>query len=142
MKTAKDESTSSMQQKMKASPSGSEDNVSYGTQRSEFQDFDSSTLVGLEVHSSAAQSQIVGTCSTPLNANVLEQQESRLTSAAISLDDLYSFVFAPVEEEMAGDASYLVAIIIEVLRRYFALVQESPNALFSNKVAALLLLKN
>nr|GLL36524.1 uncharacterized protein C18orf8 [Ipomoea trifida] len=116
MKRAKDESTSSIQQKMKASPSGSEDNVSYGTQRSEFQDFDSSTLVGPEVHSSDVQSQIVGTCSTPLNANVPEQQESRLTSAAISLDDLYSFVFAPVEEEMAGDASYLVAIIIEVLR--------------------------
>lgn len=122
--TAKDETTSSMQEKCVPRPfpgSGSEDNVSYGTQRSEFQDFDSSTSVGPEVHSSAVKSQIVGTCSTPLNANIPEQQESRVTSAAISLDDLYSYVFAPVEEEMAGDASYLVAIIIEVLRRYFAL---------------------
>lgn len=51
----------------------------------------------------------------PLNANnVSEQQE--VTSAAISPDELYSFVFASVEEEMIADASYLFAIIVEFIR--------------------------
>ncbi|XP_027925816.1 regulator of MON1-CCZ1 complex isoform X2 [Vigna unguiculata] len=43
------------------------------------------------------------------------QEESQLTSAAISPDEMYSFVFSPVDEEMVGDPSYLVAIIIEFL---------------------------
>ncbi|XP_061346356.1 uncharacterized protein LOC133292005 isoform X1 [Gastrolobium bilobum] len=43
------------------------------------------------------------------------QEESQLTSAVISPDELYSFVFSPVDEEMVGDPSYLVAIIIEFL---------------------------
>lgn len=46
------------------------------------------------------------------------QEESQLTSAAISPDEMYSFVFSPVDEEMVGDPSYLVAIIIEFLYRY------------------------
>ncbi|KAD4384342.1 hypothetical protein E3N88_24510 [Mikania micrantha] len=52
----------------------------------------------------------------PLNVNVSEQQESQVTSAAISPDELYSFVFASVEEEMIADASYLFAIIVEFIR--------------------------
>ncbi|KAI5426817.1 hypothetical protein KIW84_032302 [Lathyrus oleraceus] len=43
------------------------------------------------------------------------QEESQLTSAAISPDEMYNFVFSPVDEEMVGDPSYLVAIIIEFL---------------------------
>ncbi|XP_020211153.1 uncharacterized protein LOC109795983 isoform X1 [Cajanus cajan] len=43
------------------------------------------------------------------------QEESQLASAAISPDEIYSFVFSPVDEEMVGDPSYLVAIIIEFL---------------------------
>ncbi|KAK7336675.1 hypothetical protein VNO77_17221 [Canavalia gladiata] len=43
------------------------------------------------------------------------QEESQLTSAAISPDEMYSFVFSPVDEEMVGDPSYLVAIIIDFL---------------------------
>ncbi|KAG4916034.1 hypothetical protein JHK87_053591 [Glycine soja] len=43
------------------------------------------------------------------------QEESQLTSAAVSPDEMYSFVFSPVDEEMVGDPSYLVAIIIEFL---------------------------
>ncbi|KAL2320883.1 hypothetical protein Fmac_029852 [Flemingia macrophylla] len=43
------------------------------------------------------------------------QEESQLTSAAISPDEIYSFVFSPVDEEMVGDPSYLVACIIEFL---------------------------
>ncbi|XP_022000643.1 uncharacterized protein LOC110898194 isoform X1 [Helianthus annuus] len=52
----------------------------------------------------------------PLNANVSEQQESQVTSAAIPPDELYSFVFASVEEEMIADASYLFAIVVELIR--------------------------
>ncbi|KAE9598300.1 hypothetical protein Lal_00004208 [Lupinus albus] len=44
-----------------------------------------------------------------------QQEESKLTSAAISPDEMYSFVFSPIDEEMVGDPSYLVAIIIEFL---------------------------
>lgn len=46
------------------------------------------------------------------------QEESQLTSAAISPDEMYNFVFSPVDEEMVGDPSYLVAIIVEFLHRY------------------------
>lgn len=46
------------------------------------------------------------------------QEESQLTSAAISPDEMYNFVFSPVDEEMVGDPSYLVAIIIEFLHRF------------------------
>ncbi|KAL8217092.1 hypothetical protein R6Q57_023929 [Mikania cordata] len=52
----------------------------------------------------------------PLNVNVSEQQESQVTSAAIPPDELYSFVFASVEEEMIADASYLFAISVEFIR--------------------------
>ncbi|KAJ6316596.1 hypothetical protein OIU78_019806 [Salix suchowensis] len=34
----------------------------------------------------------------------------------LSVDEMYSLLFAPVEEEMVGDPSYLVAIIVEFLR--------------------------
>lgn len=46
-----------------------------------------------------------------------EQQESQLSSAAISPDELYKFVFASVEEMMVEESEYLVAIITEFLRR-------------------------
>ncbi|KAK8546244.1 hypothetical protein V6N12_027039 [Hibiscus sabdariffa] len=52
----------------------------------------------------------------PLNASVSEQQESQLTSPAISPDEMYRFVFAPAEEEMIGEPSYLVSIILEFFR--------------------------
>lgn len=62
-------------------------------------------------------SQIVGRDDMPLNNNASASQESQSTSAAISPDDLYISVFALVEEEMGEDASYLVAVIVEFLRR-------------------------
>lgn len=46
------------------------------------------------------------------------QEETQLSSPAISPDEMYSFVFAPVDEEMVGDPSYLVTIIVEFLHRY------------------------
>lgn len=65
------------------------------------------------------QSQILGPGNDQLNSNASEQHQSQVTSsAATSPADLYSSVFAPVEEEMAGDGSYLTAIIVEFLRRY------------------------
>lgn len=69
-----------------------------------------------ESHPSSFKSYASGSSSTPLNANVAES-DSRLISAAVSPDEIYNFVFASVEEEMTGDPSYLVAIIIEFLRR-------------------------
>ncbi|KAK6124605.1 hypothetical protein DH2020_041646 [Rehmannia glutinosa] len=52
-----------------------------------------------------------------LNSNASERNQSQMTaSAATSTADLYTYVFAPVEEEMAGDGSYLTAIIVEFLR--------------------------
>ncbi|KAL5545426.1 hypothetical protein UlMin_005113, partial [Ulmus minor] len=62
------------------------------------------------------QSPHLGLGSNLLNENASEQQESQLISPAISPDEIYSFVFAPAEEEMVGDPSYLVAIIVEFLR--------------------------
>ncbi|KDP34476.1 hypothetical protein JCGZ_12759 [Jatropha curcas] len=69
-----------------------------------------------EVQPSSSQPHRPGPRNNPLNANVSEWQELQLASPAISPDEMYSFVFAPVEEEMVGDPSYLVAIIIEFLR--------------------------
>lgn len=70
--------------------------------------------------SSSLQSEHVGLGNNLLNVNASEQQESQLTSPAISPDEMYSLIFSPVEEEMVGDPSYLVAIIVEFLRRYVA----------------------
>ncbi|XP_031261911.1 regulator of MON1-CCZ1 complex isoform X2 [Pistacia vera] len=64
-----------------------------------------------EVQSSSFKRQL----SRPTD-NISEQQDSQLTSPAISPDEMYRFVFAPVEEEILGDPSYLVSIIIEFFR--------------------------
>ncbi|KAE8713153.1 hypothetical protein F3Y22_tig00110213pilonHSYRG00023 [Hibiscus syriacus] len=56
------------------------------------------------------------TTHNPLNASVSEQQESHLTSPAISPDEMYKFVFVPIKEEMIGEPSYLVSIILELFR--------------------------
>ncbi|XP_027771372.1 regulator of MON1-CCZ1 complex isoform X3 [Solanum pennellii] len=107
--------------------SESEDNVSSAQNRGKSVNVDLSSseqnggnLVGTDVSGDEAQPSVVrlqapGSGSTSLRTD--EQQESLVTSAAVSPDDLCSFVFVPVEEEMAGDSSYLVAIIVEFLRR-------------------------
>ncbi|XP_038694975.1 uncharacterized protein LOC119992325 [Tripterygium wilfordii] len=69
----------------------------------------------VDVRPFSAQSQQFGMGNNSLNASVSEQLESQVTSPAISPDEMYSFVFAPVEEEMVGDSSYLVTIIVEFL---------------------------
>nr|XP_028948378.1 uncharacterized protein LOC103449663 isoform X2 [Malus domestica] len=69
-----------------------------------------------EVRSSSLQYQVLRSGNSSLDANGSEQQESQPTSPAISPDEMYSFVFAPVEEEIIGEPSYLVAIIVEFLR--------------------------
>lgn len=73
---------------------------------------------GGEIRSSSLQYQVLRSGNSPLDANASEQQESQPTSPVISPDEMYSFVFAPVEEEIIGEPSYLVAIIVEFLRRY------------------------
>lgn len=129
-KSPKQESGSGMHDKsiVKSSSftSDSEDNDRYAKKRGKYKNVDLSSseknggnLVGTDVSGGEAQPSVVrpqvpGPGSTPLRTD--EQLETLVTSAAISPDDLCSFVFAPVEEEMAGDASYLVAIIVEFLR--------------------------
>lgn len=71
-----------------------------------------------EVQPTSLQHHLLEPGNNPLNANGSEQQEAQLTSPAISPEEMYSFVFAPVEEEIVGDPSYLVAIIVEFLHRY------------------------
>ncbi|XP_043691081.1 uncharacterized protein LOC122641842 isoform X2 [Telopea speciosissima] len=68
------------------------------------------------VGSSSGKPQVLGPRGNPLNSDVSGQQESQVASPAISPDEMYSFVFAPVEEEIAGDPCYLVAIIVEYFR--------------------------
>ncbi|GMH08220.1 hypothetical protein Nepgr_010060 [Nepenthes gracilis] len=74
-------------------------------------------LIGAETpYEKVQQSQFPVSSSIALDANISEQPESSITSAAISPDEIYRFVFAPVDEEMAGDPAYLVSIIVEFLR--------------------------
>ncbi|KAJ8754460.1 hypothetical protein K2173_005621 [Erythroxylum novogranatense] len=69
-----------------------------------------------EVQPSSFQSQPLGMSSNPLKANDSDRQDPRLTFPVISPDDMYNFVFIPVQEELVGD-SYLVGIIVEYLFR-------------------------
>ncbi|KAG2686885.1 hypothetical protein I3760_09G027200 [Carya illinoinensis] len=99
------------------STSDTEENASFEppkTNPSDIQSVDSRMDVGANVQTSSSQHHLLGASNTPLDANVSEQQEE-LTSPAIAPDEMYGFVFAPVEE-MVGDPSYLVAIIVEFLR--------------------------
>lgn len=70
-----------------------------------------------EFHPSSSQSQNIGNSNSTSNVNNSELHDSQINSAAITSDEMYSFVFAPVEEEMAGDSFYLASVIIEFLRR-------------------------
>lgn len=66
---------------------------------------------------SSSHFQLLGPGCNRLNEDVSDEG-SLVSSPAISPDEMYSFVFAPIEEEMVGEPSYLLAIIIEFLRRY------------------------
>lgn len=90
------------------STSDSEDNANFKKAKAKFLDNNSSSSGNIDTENLVNQ---------PLNANNSEQQESQVTSAAIPPDEVYSFVFASVEEEMITDASYLFAIIVEFIRR-------------------------
>nr|XP_043606715.1 regulator of MON1-CCZ1 complex [Erigeron canadensis]XP_043606723.1 regulator of MON1-CCZ1 complex [Erigeron canadensis] len=100
------------------STSDSEDNANFRKEKSKFVDgnyssgnIDGESSVGDETSKFGDSSM-----NQPLNANVPEQKESQVTSAAIPPDEVYSFVFAPAEEEMIADSSYLFAIIVEFIR--------------------------
>ncbi|KAJ9554827.1 hypothetical protein OSB04_009441 [Centaurea solstitialis] len=94
--------------------SDSEDNANFRKAKAKFLDINSSSGNIDRETSVASESQLHD--NQPLNANVSEQQDSQVTSAAIAPDELYDFVFASVEEEMIADASYLFAIIVEFIR--------------------------
>uniref|UniRef100_A0A1D1ZDB1 Uncharacterized protein C18orf8 n=2 Tax=Anthurium amnicola TaxID=1678845 RepID=A0A1D1ZDB1_9ARAE len=54
--------------------------------------------------------------SDSLDSNACDKQVPQNTSVSISPEEMYRFVFALVEEEMAGDLGYLVSVIVEFLR--------------------------
>lgn len=122
------------------SASDSEDNYGFGPPKGNSGDYqfvdgkmNRENLVGLEgstvkVRPSSLQSQAPGPTNSPLNANVSEPLESQVSSPAISPDEIYKFVFAPVEEEMVGEPSYLVAIIVEFLRGYACSLLRTPES--------------
>ncbi|KAK3405622.1 hypothetical protein EUGRSUZ_K01855 [Eucalyptus grandis] len=78
----------------------------------------SKLLLGAETRRTGGQTSLhsenVGASNNILRSTL--QPEALVTSPAISPDEMYTYVFAPVEEEMAGDPSYLVAVIVEFLR--------------------------
>ncbi|KAG6470688.1 hypothetical protein ZIOFF_071765 [Zingiber officinale] len=53
--------------------------------------------------------------STRTDSGVSNQLDTQPTSVAISLDEMFQFAFAPVEEELRADLSYLIAVIMEFL---------------------------
>ncbi|GAV63987.1 LOW QUALITY PROTEIN: Mic1 domain-containing protein [Cephalotus follicularis] len=109
------------------STSESEDNAGFVPPKTNLRDLqiigvklDKEHLMGAESSRTDVQSlsllhQLPGPSNIPLHANVSKLHESQITSPAISPDELYRSVFAPVEEEMVGDPSYLIAIIVEFL---------------------------
>jgi len=67
----------------------------------------------------------------PLDADKAETEDSQVTTAAISPDEIYCFVFAQVDEEMGADPSHLVAVMIEYLRWYAFVITLISYFLFS-----------
>ncbi|KAH9674023.1 Mic1 domain-containing protein [Citrus sinensis] len=96
------------------SASESEENASSAPLRTDSRDLQLGGGKVDRVNLTGAQSS--GPSDNPVFVNISEQQDSELTSPAISPDEMYKFVFAAVEEEMVGDPSYLVSIIVEFLR--------------------------
>lgn len=127
-KSIKRETTGSMEEesrnKSAFSASDSEDNTTFEPEESNINSNETSNVkidgesrARAEADASSTQFQVSGAVvSASLNANPPEQQESQVTSAAVSPDDIYISVFIPIEEEMEEYASYLLAIIIELLR--------------------------
>lgn len=69
------------------------------------------------VQSHSDKFQTSGASSQTVNKTALAgTQDTTVTSAAISPDELYYDVFAMIEEEMSGDPAYLVAIVVEFLK--------------------------
>ncbi|KAJ8448118.1 hypothetical protein Cgig2_031842 [Carnegiea gigantea] len=75
-------------------------------------------IMGTETFVAKVQpsSQLSGPTHVPLDVDKAETEDSHVTTAAISPDEIYLFVFAQADEEMGGDPSYLVAVMVEFLR--------------------------
>ncbi|KAI4300661.1 hypothetical protein L6164_034012 [Bauhinia variegata] len=78
-------------------------------------DSESETQVGSKVDRENTPSTEVHSAHLMQSSLQSGQEESQRTSPVISPDEMYSFVFAPIDEEMVGDPSYLVAVIVEFL---------------------------
>lgn len=61
--------------------------------------------------------QAVGEASQPLSSGTMMQHGQHAGTVAISPIEMFQSVFTLVEDEMMGDPAYLIAVIIEFLRR-------------------------
>lgn len=88
---------------------------------------DSHDAENREVISVGTQSLVGDLEQSPIHSEALEHDNSGISSVsmpqgsqsatvAISPDEIYDFVFAVVEDEMGGDPSYLVSVIVEFFR--------------------------
>jgi len=64
------------------------------------------------------RTQVVSEDSRPLASGTPMQHGSHVASVAISPIEMFHSVFVLVEDEMMGDPAYLIAIIMEFLRRF------------------------
>jgi regulator of MON1-CCZ1 complex len=79
----------------------------------------SEAISGHQASDAVSKRQAVGGVSRPLSSSPSMQQGPHAASVAISPTELFQSVFALVEDEMMGDPGYLIAVIMEFLRRYF-----------------------
>lgn len=61
--------------------------------------------------------QALGEASRPLSTGTLAQHGQHVETMAISPIEMFQSVFTLVEDEMMGDPAYLIAVIMEFLRR-------------------------
>jgi hypothetical protein len=69
--------------------------------------------------------QAIGEDSRPLASGASMQHGTHVTSVAISPIEMFQYVFLLVEDEMMGDPAYLIAVIMEFLRRYLLVLLKS-----------------
>ncbi|KAL6883350.1 hypothetical protein ACP4OV_010764 [Aristida adscensionis] len=73
---------------------------------------------------------VVGEDSRPLSSGTPVQQGPSIASVAISPSDMFHSVFELVEDEMMSDPAYLIAVVMEFLRRASKAGLKAPSNLF------------
>lgn len=108
-----EKSTLHMENSLEKSQSGSHDGSTAKEERTSQRGAEASHT---DIEPTSLQSELLEPSGDSADPNPSNLQDSQLACAAISPDEIYSFVFALVEDEMAGDPAYMVAIIIEYFR--------------------------